>query len=139
MATKTKIKETLTVQGTIYDAFNVPMPKVLVKAYDKDLRTAQKLGEVITDKNGQYLIKYTTSKFSRAEKKKADIFIVVSKTGRGSKEMGRSAVHFNATSEFTIDFKIDGTKYIGLSEFDTLVNTIQPLLEGQRLKFVDLK
>ncbi len=139
MATKTKIKSNLTVQGTIYDAFNASMPNVLVKAYDKDLRTEQILGEVVTDKNGQYLIEYTASKFLRAEKAQADIFIVVSKVGRIAKELGRSTVHFNVLPEFTLDFKIDGSSYIGIAEFDALINVVQPLLSSRRIKIENLK
>jgi hypothetical protein len=35
---------TLSVEGTIYDTYNAPLPNVIVKALDKDLRNEQLLG-----------------------------------------------------------------------------------------------
>lgn len=35
---------TLQLEGTIYDAFNAPLPKVTVQIFDKDLRKEQLLG-----------------------------------------------------------------------------------------------
>ena len=47
-----------TVSGVIYDAFNAPLNNVTVQAYDKDLRSAQLLGEALTDAKGFYKISY---------------------------------------------------------------------------------
>ena len=128
---------TLTVEGVIYDAFNEPLTNVKVKAFDKDLRKAHLVGEAVTDKKGHYLIRYNSSKFSWAEKESADLFLLVFKNApRDKKEIGKSSIHFNVPLKYVLDFKIDDTEYIGLPEFDTLVNTIQPLLAGQRVKIV---
>jgi hypothetical protein len=52
-----------TVSGTIYDPFDAPASNLTVRAFDKDLRTEQLLGEVLTDANGFYEISYDASKW----------------------------------------------------------------------------
>ncbi len=129
------------IRGTIYDPFNSPVPNMRVRAFDRDLRTETLLGEAMTNSKGQYSISYEDSSFSRAEKKTADVFlrIVTRLNDNNQQEIAKSPIHFNVPEDYTLDFKIDGTPYVGLSEFDTLINTIQPLLKGQRVAFQDLK
>lgn len=131
------------VEGTIYDEFNVPLSNVKVQIFDKDLRTEQLLGESVTKDKGQYLIKYTSAKFSGAEKKSADILLKVftqsrSRVNRRFKKLGESSVHFNVTPKYKFDFKVDGTEFTGISEFDSLSENITPLLQGQKVKSFEL-
>ena len=135
--------ETFSVQGIIYDVFNKPLKDVTVQAFDQDLRSEQLLGKAVVDDKGHYSIRYKLSKFARAEKESADLFIRVSKGTEDDtsplKEIGKSSIHFNVPPEFTLDFKVDGSAYTGLSEFDRLINVIEPLLERQHLKIADLQ
>ena len=127
------------IKGIIYDQFNSPLNNVKVKAFDKDLRTEQLLGEASTDKNGTYLIKYTSAKFKRAEIKSADVFIrVFENIGRSRKELGASEVYFNVPREFELNFKVDGTANQGPPEYNALVAVINPLV-GQSIKIHQLK
>ncbi len=131
---------TFILKGTIYDEYNVPLPNIKVKAFDKDLRKEHSLGEVLTDKRGQYLIQYNESKFSWAEKGSADVFIRVFRNTPGDKkEIGKSEVFFNVPQEFILDFKIDATKDIEFAEFDTLIDIVTPLLSRQKVRIADLK
>lgn len=126
-----------TVSGMIYDAFNAPLTGVTVNAYDKDLRTEQLIGSAISDAKGFYIITYDSSKFAQAENKSPDIFLRV--FDASGLFMGESEVYFNTPNEFVLDFKIGNTPYEGLSEYDTLVNEITPLLQSQQVTMYDLK
>jgi hypothetical protein len=134
-----------TVKGTIYDPFNAPLPDVLVQAFDRDLRTEELLGQARTDAQGQYAITYKEKSFEGAEKKSADIFlrIALRLTDRVQQEIARSPIHFNVPKDYVLDFKIDGTAFVGPSEFDTLIAAITPLLTRRRgqnnVKFHELK
>jgi hypothetical protein len=66
-----------TVSGTIYDSFNAPLANVTVRAFDKDLRSEQQLGETLTDAQGFYKINYNSQQFAVAEENAADLLIKV--------------------------------------------------------------
>lgn len=57
------------VKGRIRQANKSPLVNGVVRAFDKDLRSEQLLGEACTDKEGRYEISYTRAQFRRAEKK----------------------------------------------------------------------
>lgn len=126
-----------TVSGTIYDAFNAPMVNVTVQAYDKDLRTAQLLGETVTDAKGFYTIRYGVTKYADSEYQTSDILIRVLKADGIS--LGESPVNFNVPANFVLDFKIDNTPVRELNEFDALVQKIKPLIEPQNVAIADLQ
>jgi hypothetical protein len=58
---------------------------------------------------------------------------------RDKQEIGTSATHFNVPATYLLDFKIEGTPYIGLAEFDTFVNTITLLIIRHGVKNAELK
>lgn len=122
------------IKGIIYDPFNSPLPNIQVQVFDRDLRTETLLGETKTNAKGQYSISYEDSSFASAEKQSADIFIkiVIRLTDNVEQEIAKSPIYFNVPEEYTLDFKIDGTAYVGLSEFDTLLAAITPLLTRQQ-------
>jgi hypothetical protein len=124
-----------TISGTIYDAFNAPVPNLSVQALDKDLRTEQLLGQAVTDANGHYTISYDASKFADSEYKTADIFIRIVEAGL----FLQSPVYFNVPANFVLDFKIDNTPIKELNEFDSLVQIIQPLTEPQKVALADIR
>ena len=126
-----------TVSGTIYDAFNTPLPNVTVEAFDKDLRQEQLLGQAVTDAKGHYTISYDAAKFADSEFKTADIFIrVIAADGL---VLGQSPVYFNVPVNFVIDFKIDNTPILEPDEFDALIQIIKPLTEPQKVAIADLQ
>lgn len=63
------------VRGTITQAKGFPLSGVIVRAFDRDLRHEQLLGEQTTDDTGSYEITYTRAQFRRAEKASADLVI----------------------------------------------------------------
>ncbi|SRR6266702_6235033 len=74
---------TFVVKGQVRHADGSPLVGALVRAFDKDLRTAEPLGEpATTDQAGRYEITYTAEQFSRAEKGSADLYVCVCTAGR---------------------------------------------------------
>lgn len=126
-----------TVNGIIYDEFNVPMINVTVQAYDKDLRSAQLLGAAATDVNGFYTISYDIKDYVGSDYKTADIFIRV--LNANGVLLGESPVNFNVPAEFVLDFKIGNTPIKGLNEFDALVQKIKLLTVPQQVDIADLQ
>lgn len=127
-------------QGTIYDVHDKYLTNVIVKAFDKDLRSEKLLGQAITDVKGHYLIQYTVADLSRKGKLRADLFIAVfNNKPPTKKQIAKSGIHFKAPIEYVLDFKTDGTTPIGLSEYDSLLDIIRPLVKRQNLKIANLK
>jgi hypothetical protein len=124
-----------TVSGTIYDAFNVPVPNLPIQIFDKDLRTEQLLGQVVTDTNGHYSVSYDVTKFADSEYKTADVFIRIVAAGI----FLQSPVYFNVSANFVLDFKVDNTPIKELNEFDALVQIIKLLTEPQKVALADIR
>ena len=115
------------VMGQVLKADGTPMPNVIVKAFDKDLRSEQVLE---TDSNphpsGEYLIMYTVAKFDLFEKERADLFVQVFDTN--GTLLATSPVIFNAGKVERVNFTIGATQ--PTSEFERIVNELTPLLRG---------
>src|SRR5678815_3236531 len=58
----------LVVKGRITQADGGRVAGATVRAFDKDMRAEQPLGQAVTDKNGNYEIEYTAAQFGRTEK-----------------------------------------------------------------------
>ena len=69
------------VQGRVEDGNDRALAGLLVKAYDRDLRSESVLGESLTDRKGAYKITYTPESFLAKEKKTADLFLRVFTSG----------------------------------------------------------
>jgi hypothetical protein len=115
------------VRGTVFSTSNAPSPHLTVRAYDRDLRTRKELGEAVTNARGQYSIRYEMATAARAEAGTADLQVVV--LDDKDRLLVESAIRFNASADETIDLVIAGSDLP--SEFEQLVQTITPLLEGQ--------
>jgi hypothetical protein len=65
------------VRGHVRKADGSPLIEAIVRAFDKDLRHEERLGESVTDGSGHYEIAYTDAQFRRAEKQNADLVVRV--------------------------------------------------------------
>jgi receptor-binding and translocation channel-forming TcA subunit of Tc toxin/ABC toxin-like protein/neuraminidase-like protein/putative peptidoglycan binding protein/virulence plasmid A protein len=122
------------VKGWVRRADGSVLPGVVVRAFDKDLRSEQLLQEVRTDDEGRYEIRYSAGQFSRAEKGGADLRVVAYSSD--GQEIASSPVLFNARPEENIDLVMGGEAYRGPSEFEQLVKELTPVLQG--LSFSEL-
>ncbi len=117
------------VQGQVREGDDNPFTSGKVLAFDKDLRSEQLLGESELTNDGRYEIRYSADKFSRAEKRLADLIVrVVDQTGN---VLFSSDVIFNAPTRQTVDVVLNGRSRP--SEFERYVKDIQPLLERVKL------
>jgi hypothetical protein len=105
-----------------------------VCAFDRDLRSEEKLGEVPIDEQGRYEIKYTAAQFSRDEKGTADLRVAVCEPG--GRELVTSGIQFNAPPKIIINLTLPPTQPEA-SEYERYLATIEPL--PQDLSLTDLK
>jgi hypothetical protein len=63
------------VRGQVLQARGLPLAGVVVRAFDRDLRSEQLLGQHSTDAAGHYAIPYSREQFRRAEKERADLVL----------------------------------------------------------------
>ena len=119
--------QTFVVSGKVKNTDNEPL-SVVVRAFDKDLRAEQLLGEARTDAQGQYRVEYSADQFARAEKINADL--IVRAIDEQERQLAASGVLFNAPPEATIDLIAKPPVEEKLSEFERLIADLQPLLDG---------
>ena len=100
---------------------------VLVRAFDKDMRSEELLDEANTDEEGRYKITYTAKCFKRAEKGSADLRVAV--YNQDGRELISSNVIFNASDDETIDMSLPG-EYRKPSEYEKLIEELEPVLQG---------
>jgi hypothetical protein len=130
-----KPEEGYTVSGHCYTAVEEPLKEVIVKAYSKLLRTEVLLGGTKTDEKGHYLVRYFPHQQEKKETTSLDIFIRIF-DGQGT-SLAQSPVSFQAPPALTIDLKVGGGPIKGPSEYQQLIQTLQPHM--QQLHYTDLR
>jgi hypothetical protein len=103
---------------------------LMVRAFDRDLRREEELGQALTDRAGHYQIDYSSVQFRRAEKESADL--IVRAFGAESLSVSSSII-FNASSLETVDMILGNKESRGLSEYEQLTSEITPVLNGLSL------
>lgn len=124
-------KNQFKVLGTVVDGNNVRLGNLLVKAFDRDLRSEQPLGECFTNADGAWVINYSAAKFSRAEKAGADIGVRVY-TRDGATLLYEPTINdilFNAPAVAEINITVRTALPTKENEFDSIVRAITPLIE----------
>jgi hypothetical protein len=116
------------VSGMVRDADGKPIPRVTVRAFDRDLRHEQLLGEAHTDTQGKYLINYSEEQFRKREKGSADL--VVKAFAVDGSPLVASAVLFNAPPHAEVDLTIPGEVWQPPTLFEKIRLELEPLLEG---------
>jgi len=113
-----------TVYGAVTDAGGAPVTGATIVAVDVDLRRTEELGSTTTDNAGEYEVRYSATRFTRAEKASADIVV---RAFLHDARLAESALTFNAPAELRID--LASTERIGPSEFERLEAELTPLLD----------
>jgi hypothetical protein len=118
------------VQGIVSGANNQKLAKLLVKAFDRDMRSEAFLGECLTDRQGKYKISYLAEQFNLAEKETADLLMRVFTAGGKHLlfETDLEEVRFNAADNETIDIVIRGEIPAEENDFDSIVREISGLI-----------
>jgi Neuraminidase-like domain/Putative peptidoglycan binding domain len=116
-----------TVYGAVTDADNRAIAAATVIAVDVDLRHTEELGQISTDSGGEYEVRYSASRFTRAEKQSADVVV---RAFLDEEQIAESPVAFNAPAELQVDLQT--TERYGPSEFDRLEAELEELRDGAR-------
>ena len=114
------------VRGRITHGDGEPFAGTLVRAFDRDMRTEELLGDATTDRDGRYEIRYSSAQFGRAETGGADL--VVSVCNERGLELVRSGILFNAGAEAVVDLVVPW-EVEGRSEYERLLAVVTPLLQ----------
>lgn len=118
-------KENL-VLGRVTDQLNRPLPNLIVKAYDRDMRSEELLCESITDREGKYEITWLHSQLSGRGKKEADIVIKVftweKKTLLYASDI--EEVRFNASPREEINITINKAIQSEVVEYDHILKEV---------------
>ncbi|MDP2621002.1 MAG: neuraminidase-like domain-containing protein [Hyphomicrobiales bacterium] len=113
--------------GTVRNELGELLSDATVQAFDRDLRREQVLGSVKA-RAGRYEIRYTRSRFAKAEKGSADLVMKV--LGPDGNELYKTPVQFNAPRELELDIALKGVPYKGASAWEVLTAALTPLLDG---------
>ncbi|PTQ98229.1 virulence plasmid A protein [Mucilaginibacter yixingensis] len=116
-----------TIQGTVYSSRGEKLSGLQVKAFDRDLRSEEPLGEAVTDKKGAYRISYTRERFANNEYDTADILMRVYDGDKQLFETPTGDILYNAAQKVKIDIRLTQDPVTKLSEFETYQQRISPL------------
>jgi hypothetical protein len=122
----TVLPSTAVVRGRLAHPDGQPVPGLLVRAFDKEVRSQKLLGEVVTDTTGAYAIGYDSGKLSRPDKRQADL--VVRAFGSDNREVAASAAIISAPAEVTVDLVFGNQPYRGPAEYTRLREALAPHL-----------
>ena len=122
--------DTFVVYGRVMQANEDPISGVLVRAFDRDLRSEQLLGESATNSEGEYQITYTGKQFLRAEKFRADLVLRVYNEVGIPLKVENAKIIFNAQHEEHFNLFLAEQEPVKPSEYERLIALLQPVLNG---------
>lgn len=117
--------------GVVWTEDGRPVFRATVRAYDKDLRHEQILGEAKTFDIGGYTISYTETQFRRADKKTADL--ILREFDEQDNLRAESEIIFNAREEERVDLTfgpLPQPPERRLTELEELQEALEPVREG---------
>lgn len=118
------------VRGIVSDGNKRKLSGLLVRAFDRDMRSETLLGESLTDSKGEYQIEYLAEQFQKAENQTADLSMKVY-SARGNAllyETGIEQIVFNASDFEEINIVIQTAIKAEENEFDTILREISVLI-----------
>jgi hypothetical protein len=115
------------VRGTVREANGKPVAGVNVRAFDRDLRSEEPLGNATADSQGSYEIHYGPEQFRRADKESADLIVRVYNDKR--EELAASPIIFNAKPQEVVDLTIELDKLRPQSEYERYIAELDPVLD----------
>src|SRR4030042_4798976 len=126
MAEQIKNQKTNLVLGLVADKLNRPLANLVVRAFDRDMRSEELLGESITNRDGKYEIAWSHSQLSGRGKKKADIVIKVFTRGKKTLLYASDieAVRFNASPREEINITITAEIKPEVVEYDYILKQV---------------
>lgn len=120
------------VRETFHQFNDKPFAGAIARAFDRDFRHEQLLGEKTTDRTGYYEISYTRAQFSRAEKDSANLIVRVYGEATGQ-PLAASDIIFNAKSIEVVDLAVIREEDRTRSLYERLLLELRPLLGEQAI------
>lgn len=121
---------------TVRNAAEQPLQGLLVRAFDRDLRHEQALGEAATDAQGRCEIPYGPEQFRRAEKDRADLLVRV--FDLNGAELAASDIVFNAPPQHAIELTVAAAGYQAPSEYERYLGELLPLVSLEKISLHQL-
>lgn len=114
------------VLGRVADRRGRPLAHLLVRAYDRDLRSEELLGECVTGRDGRYQIHWSQRQLYGRGKQTADLALKVLSAGRGHElyTADVDATRFNASAREEINVTIEREVPAEAVEFDAIVQQL---------------
>ncbi len=131
LALNASIDDSFIVKGQVHGLDSSRLPNVTIQAFDRDLRSEEKLGEVQIN-NGHYEIRYAAEQFLRAEKDSADLVVKV--LAADGSLLVASPVLFNAPPQAEIDLTIPADALQPATLFGKIGQSLEPLLNGLKIE-----
>jgi hypothetical protein len=120
--------------GTVRGDLQQPLAGVPVRAFDKDIRSEQLLGETKTNPQGYYEIYYTLQQFAITDLQAADVLVrTYTPNGTVQKE---SSVYYNAPQSLQVDINLSARPYTGPSDFERMQTAVRPFIGELQLSFL---
>lgn len=119
------------VDVSVLDVNNKPVPKIIVKAFDRDLRKPQPLGACETNEQGKCYIDYSLVDFQKGDlssNKTPWLIVEARKEPDGAALVSQEFRKAESIQKVNLVVTIPGTV---ISEWQRLNNIIPPLLKGQ--------
>nr|WP_320014950.1 neuraminidase-like domain-containing protein [uncultured Desulfobacter sp.] len=119
------------VRGVVRNPRGSGLPGLVVRVFDRDMRSEQLLGKAKTDADGKYEIEYSRNQFDRVEKKTADLAVkVFGPTGEQLlHDPNIEDIVFNARDRAKVNIVINTAITPAADEYTLTDDCILPLLE----------
>jgi hypothetical protein len=128
-------EEELLVRGQVVYKDGLLIEGMTVRAYNRDLRHEDFLGEALSDREGRFEIAYSARQFSRPEKQYADLVLRVYDLREGAQPEGQepqpiaeSATIFGAQPVEKRNIVVEGGIANAWSEYEQIMEELIPLL-----------
>jgi peptidoglycan hydrolase-like protein with peptidoglycan-binding domain len=127
------------VRGQVVYLDGLPIPGLVVRAFNKELRREDLLGEAPTDTTGNFEIWYSEQQLPRPDQRYADLIVRAysppdpADPTTGEQLLAESPVIYAAQTVEKVRLLVDGGVARTWSEYDQLVTELQPALEGLAL------
>lgn len=128
------VKTLRIVRGTIRQVGGFPLPHLLVRAFDRDMRSETLLGQATTDAEGTYQITYSTDQLRMKDKADLIVRIFEPSDSEGKEtggEIGFSEIIFNAPLQQAVDLEVKSGKFRGPSEYERYIAALKLLIDGE--------
>src|SRR5215212_2394639 len=116
------------VRGTVVSAEGKLLPGVVVRAFRRDLRKEPSIDKAETNKQGQYIIRYTSSQLAFGETRSSKPTSLIIRAFLGDQQIGEDVTITRPTRDEVVDFRVQQPES---GEWEIVSASVLPLLKEQ--------